>query len=1190
MLGLGLGLTTDLWQPAVGVALRQQVEALDDPGAVGPRIATTPINPLSLPAGMSLSGSAITINTPGTYTGHDFQPYRVKVAAANVTLEDCIIIDPGTLGSAAYLFETDTGGTDAILDYCHVEGSGNPRRTDDPTANGPGASFLMSQARCKVRRCRLLNFPSDGIKITGDQAVAEQNYIGSARSVPDYPAYDSGSTYVLNDWVLYNGRPYRAKGSVAAGSAPTGTSSSNADWDAPAPHTDYITVLAGTGARVRYNLFEAEDGAFLGATQYIRVIRNTGSPAVLKDVQSYGNVFRTWPGAYPLAAGYARPVEDLANYDAGDIVFQTNRFWQALVAISGSGDYPDVAPAKWQEIVDTNAGNVLFAHNWMAAGSSGPFYPFDPHNGQIVVASNKMAADESAYVPRDGMTVLETIPEPAFGADLAYTAPAVQYTGSDVSITPTAYGKFRVGGATIDACVIRAGARVYCYITPGGVATVPAGVPATVEDAGGGSFVLRLRDLGGNPISGPISVAAGAATVAEYVAVRTVVVGILSQSPGFYWTDASSAYQSASVAKETLTNEDDIYIGTGSGRSDIETWPITNANGLYSLNRLNAGIMRLSKLLHNWHEADLLADVPSYEPVRFVFVQHCKSGVGRAPAWQDDALSGVGGRPVEDVGGADGWDWEDDLALVAAAEAYGPYDMIIEANWTANDASALPNFLTNYAPWMFGERAGGGTFTLGAANPDSGITYFVDYCLFDKTAATVNDKGRGTFARSTKWTYFVDRDTDLDGIAGYAAAYADARVQVFAGPMTHDGALHSHENGADHALKNDVYGQNNACLPAAIAIARYLGLTVGGGLVGLPEVTVDFATDGTYMDVTVSNVPAGSEISTIAAQDGISAVSADDFQTFHGFQIQRGGEAFVNRQALMATTSGQASNRKGSTALQSDLVLRVTFTEALDSGDVVWFGVENETSPARPSGEAQGGANLLFRWHPVVVIPGMRDEGDTYKYPGIPLPRCSAVYSSGAAMPTPKLTVAAGSPNSMFRDTANVPANTSRLKGSLSLYMPARHSGSTFLFNQSTNAWRLEITAAGKMVVSVQNSAPTTVLPATTVVDDLGADVVLPLATRLDISLDVDHTPGEATVTVNGTAYPTLTFTSGTGFQRQSTPIVIGASSAAGASVWPAGWEVANILIERNGATHKTISNDPETANADAWQVGADFV
>jgi hypothetical protein len=1070
MLGLGLGLTTDLWQPAGGEApaltLRQQVEALDDPGAVGPRIATTPINPLSLPAGMSLSGSAITINTPGTYTGHDFQPYRVKVAAANVTLEDCIIVDPGTLGSAAYLFETDTGGTDAILDYCHVEGSGNPRRTDDPTANGPGASFLMSEARCKVRRCRLLNFPSDGIKITGDQAVAEQNYIGSARSVPDYPAYDSGSTYVLNDWVLYNGRPYRAKGSVAAGSAPTGTSSSNADWDAPAPHTDYITVLAGTGARVRYNLFEAEAGAFLGAAQYIRVTRNTGSPAVLADAQTYGNVFRAWPGAYPLAAGYTRPVEVLANYVAGDIVFQNDRFWEALESISGSGDYPDAAPAKWQEVVDTNAGNVLFAHNWMAAGSSDPFYPFDPHNGQIVVASNKMAADESAYVPRDGMTINDTIPEPAFGADLAYTAPAVQYTGSDVSITPTAYGKFRVGGATIDACVIRAGARVYCYITPGGVATVPAGVPATVEDAGGGSFVLRLRDLGGNPISGPISVAAGAATVAEYVAPPAVVSAMfMGQSEIVYLLQVGGAYSSL-TPKPTVTDDTNLTIitQTGTGNAPVTT-DVTQA--AVNAETVNPAMGAMAAFLDYARPG-----------VRFVVGDGAVAGTGR-PSLFDDTTNGTDDRL-----------WTDFTSVIAATEteAGGPVRHLIEC-WYNADASSIGNFINAFWPMYFGTDGAGATFTLGTTHNGAQI----DHCLWDSDAAS-DALGRGVFTRDdTQWhvltpmpfhnapvspaaelVNFSENDArltepDRQVIIDMAANAQAVSVGLTVGPSAHVCKF----GGASTTIHPDTAdkdGQIGFMWPFALALLRASGMTIGEPVIS----AIEGPSDGSYADLVV-DLPNGGTLTTLREFRGGPAYAglAPHQQEVTGVEISRSGAArrpvyrttetsypAAHRGTVAITDTGSGTPRKG----------RVRITPEMP------FAFGDQLSYLRGQATAVLLESRDFNLYPDFLIehvPGLYDSAATYPFEGIAVRPYQADLAAPVDPPafTPRGAYLDGATAYRTTSMTGVPAGA---QGMVSMWFrnadTSWHASTRTLFSfRAGSSVRLEAKTAsgGRLTVSV---------------------------------------------------------------------------------------------------------------------------
>jgi hypothetical protein len=198
-------------------------------------------------------------------------------------------------------------------------------------------------------------------------------------------------------------------------------------------------------------------------------------------------------------------------------------------------------------------------------------------------------------------------------------------------------------------------------------------------------------------------------------------------------------------------------------------------------------------------------------------------------------------------------------------------------------------------------------------------------------------------------------------------------------------------------------------------------------------------------------------------------------------------------------------------------------------------------------------------------------------------------YTTAADVPSVYWTVASGSPNTYLRDTANMASGTTRLVGKAKIYMPSAPGAAFALFGQGTNAWRFEISTSRQITVSVRDSANTAVLSGTTVLDSLGAAVVLPTSDWIDIIFDVNHTAATVTVTINGVAHPAIAFgTAGTGTHRAATPIAIGSATSGGSVLWPAGTQVADVSVERNGSAYKTIANDAATVNADSWQVGAD--
>lgn len=184
--------------------------------------------------------------------------------------------------------------------------------------------------------------------------------------------------------------------------------------------------------------------------------------------------------------------------------------------------------------------------------------------------------------------------------------------------------------------------------------------------------------------------------------------------------------------------------------------------------------------------------------------------------------------------------------------------------------------------------------------------------------------------------------------------------------------------------------------------------------------------------------------------------------------------------------------------------------------------------------------------------------------------------------------VGAGSPPTFLRNPVNVPAGTTRLLGRAKILMPVAPGAAFALFGQSADAWRFQIGTDRQITVAAYDSANAQVLGVTTVLDSLGAPVVLPVSEWVSIIFDVDHTAHTVTVTVDGIAHPAIPFTaSGTGTQKASTATAIGSATYGGATLWPAGTQVADVVIERNGAVYKAIPNIIAQVNADAWKQGA---
>jgi hypothetical protein len=195
-----------------------------------------------------------------------------------------------------------------------------------------------------------------------------------------------------------------------------------------------------------------------------------------------------------------------------------------------------------------------------------------------------------------------------------------------------------------------------------------------------------------------------------------------------------------------------------------------------------------------------------------------------------------------------------------------------------------------------------------------------------------------------------------------------------------------------------------------------------------------------------------------------------------------------------------------------------------------------------------------------------------------------------AAIPSEFWTVADGSPRTFAKDPANLAAGTTLLDFNFKFLMPSAPSSAFALIGQSTTALKFEITTARKLTIQVKDSATNAVFTAAkTLKDSLGNDVVLPFGEWVDFAGVIDHTGQIVAVTINGVAHPDLPFdTPGTGSQRSGTPIMLGSEATSGTVVWPAGTQVADVSIYRNGVLHVALPNDATSLNADAWQAGAD--
>lgn len=336
--------------------------------------------------------------------------------------------------------------------------------------------------------------------------------------------------------------------------------------------------------------------------------------------------------------------------------------------------------------------------------------------------------------------------------------------------------------------------------------------------------------------------------------------------------------------------------------------------------------------------------------------------------------------------------------------------------WYNADAATIKTFGTSWAPFYMGQRWGGGSFTLGTANPDDGKGP-VDHCLWDVTAAT-DAYGRGAFKRdrtklhlltpmvfcdtaTTEQRSFThdasgnvlnNRIKNLDRPARdtLATFAADSRVQSFLaaiGPSAHVVDF----GGGIHPLPDDPYGTPQFAMLFAPAVLRASGYTISEPVIDHAAVSRGAA--GAYADIPVT-LPNGGTLTTIRALRSIAAPGTEPphYQPVVGFEIRRAADGDGGRRPVMKTTeTGYPSAYRGTVTIQDAGsgsgsarrgVVRITPTDAFAAGDMLEY----------LRGEANGHileprdvTARLFLDMLIEHIPGLYNLSDTYPFHGVPV-------------------------------------------------------------------------------------------------------------------------------------------------------------------------------------------------------------
>jgi hypothetical protein len=709
-------------EAAVAAGLRAQVEQLGEVGQTGPRTPPTKVYGVDtpLPPGVTDVGGTLVLG-PGAILEGWSNITQVDLVGDNAVLRDCVVDNTAEANAGGYYVHITGNG--CTVEYCTVKGAGLP--SNSLGANAPSnAIFNDGGANTTIRRNWILDYPNDGIKSDGENVLIEHNLFDRAVATPvgGFPVYNPSLSYPRGSRVQISAGDPRANAAaiveVLPGQAPGATQLiDNAFWNGLDVHTDQVTIFGGSGA-VRQNLFKCDPERILGPTQQIRVVRNTFLTTPIGKFEISGNVLQPWAGSWPLDAGVIRAqtggTAQVGGFVAANIAGAL-RYYEALEISSLATQGPAAAPERWQEVTDINATDalVVLAHNWLAAGDNGGYATWgsggETFDGHIVYGPNSKeidGLDAMALLP-DFQVADLTIPAPAFGAGVVYTAP-VSRTGSDFTITPTAFGKFKVGGVLIDACVIRSGSRIICWMTPDGTVTTRANVPATVEDLGT-SFRVRFLDASGAPIDAPLAVAAGTAAVVDNNGM--FVASIIGQSENVVAFTHNGSFYTAGPYPALLAGVD----------AQIAMHPASNESGVADIEELTSDTVDAKSVSPGFVALANLWHLVTQRPLRLV------ADVRSGSDMQDMMDAAVNPR-----------DFADSVALVAlAASAWGAPITSVTYNWWNGEASVSKTLWNSRAPHFFGINPDGSDYDFDAGT--------IEHCLIDTTG-----RGYGLLPPNTK--------------------------------------------------------------------------------------------------------------------------------------------------------------------------------------------------------------------------------------------------------------------------------------------------------------------------------------------------------------------------------------------------------------------------------------------------------
>lgn len=671
-------------------------------------------------------------------------------------------------------------------------------------------------------------------------------------------------------------------------------------------------------------------------------------------------------------------------------------------AASSSIDIAGAAAAATSGGIDLAAGGSLDVAGAAAPAAEGAIELVDPAASGIDVGGMAAAATAGAY----DLIAAGVI-------DIAAAAAAV--TMGDLSLPPS--------GVSQPLALTPMPFDGYVFDSPDG-----ATAPVTISGQGttGDTIQARGASAGGNT--------AWASTVVDVAGNWTVTFDLdAAQWGNWYTPEARIGTDDLTKISDAATfgcghvivifgqSEPEYILATASAYNQLP-YPALDAQNLTMITQANSGSitpLRIAATGVNIVNVAMVAisNVLKYmrDGRKLMICDACVSGESRI-ALANDANPGR--------------DWATQFQAMINLIRSGGSDVgaFVECYYNA-DAATIDEFLAEWAPFYFGQRSGGGAFTLGTPNPDStrNPSANIDHCLWDITAAS-DQRGRGIFARDRTKLHIMtpmpfhdtltteqrnfnhdstgalinNRIQQLDRPARDAviAFAADSRVLTFlgsVGPSAHVVDF----GGGIHPLTDSEWGTPQFAMTFLPSILRATGMTVGE-----PRyIGYEVAPDGSYVD-RIYDLPNGGNLTTLRLLEGLAAPSVEPphYQEVGGYEIRRAADADSARRPVMKLSeTGYPANYRGTvtivdpgtgTAPSRTGRVRITPEVVFAAGDRIEYlrGEANGHLVDPRDVDAQ-----LFLDQLIEHVPGWYDPAALYPMRGIPVQPQPAIMTISLA-------------------------------------------------------------------------------------------------------------------------------------------------------------------------------------------------